>query len=121
MSNNNRTRGDYLERSTKRALQADGWEVCRAAGSHGPYDLMALHRHHAPMVLACKTNGTIGPAERAALVASAYYGGATPVLATRATLGRKGHPARRGWVNLYRVQTEAVGELLAALHIPERP
>jgi len=109
MTNRNRQRGDYLERCTKKALEADGWAATRSAGSHGPWDVMALHKRHVPILVACKTNGTMSPAERRALVEAAHSVGASALLAAR---------PRRGWVHLYRVHPEGVGQLVTALQIP---
>lgn len=109
MTNRNRQRGDYLERCTKRALEADGWAATRAAGSHGPWDVMAVHKRHVPILVACKTTGTASPAERRALVEAAHSVGASPLLAAR---------PRRGWVHLYRVNLDGIGQLVTALPIP---
>lgn len=40
----NYSRGRQQEWNLKKALEADGWTVIRAAGSKGPYDLIAFPR-----------------------------------------------------------------------------
>lgn len=111
VSNLNRQRGDHLERSAKRALEAEGWVVCRAAGSLGPFDLMALRGFDTPLLIACKTTRAIGPGERRAVVAAANAAGAVPVLATR---------TQRGWVALYRIHLDAIGNVIRDLRVPSR-
>jgi Holliday junction resolvase len=111
MSNNNRTRGDYLERQTKRALEAEGWAATRAAGSHGVWDVMAVHKRHVPVLVSCKSTGVpVSPAERRALVDAASAVGASPLLATR---------VRRGWITFYRVHVEGIGSIVHTLRVPD--
>lgn len=43
MPNRNYIAGRSFEYKTKRLLEEGGYLVIRAAGSHGPYDLMAIH------------------------------------------------------------------------------
>jgi len=40
--NRNYNRGRAYEYKAKKALEQQGWTVIRAAGSHGPYDLIAF-------------------------------------------------------------------------------
>lgn len=40
--NRNYNRGRAYEYKAKKALELEGWTVIRAAGSHGPYDLIAF-------------------------------------------------------------------------------
>jgi Holliday junction resolvase len=91
MPNNNRNRGDYFERQTRHALEAVGWLVVRSAGSLGPADLIAVRRSsdNQPHVLliACKTDGHISPAERANLLAAADQAAAEALLAHRPSRG----------------------------------
>lgn len=42
MANSNYVRGRAFEYQLKRDLEADGWLVMRASGSHGIFDLIAL-------------------------------------------------------------------------------
>lgn len=79
----NRQRGDYFERQARDALEAVGWFVIRAAGSHGPADLVALKAHFTPLLVSCKLDGRIGPEERAVVLAHAEQAGARAVLAKR--------------------------------------
>lgn len=95
----NRTRGDYLERQTRDALRAHNWWVIRAAGSHGVADLVALRKGFRPLLIACKTNGVIAPAERQALLETAREADARPVMASRPE-------GRRGVVEISLVQFE---------------
>lgn len=87
MTNTNRSKGDYLERSTRAALEQHSWFVIRAAGSHGVADLVALRAGFMPLLISCKTNGKIPRTERAALIATAADTEAMPVLAYRTTRG----------------------------------
>ena len=98
----NRERGDYLERQAKSALVDLGWVVVRAAGSHGVADLVALRAGNTPLLVSCKLNGYLRPAERHDLLAAAERAGARPILAGR---------LRRGWVRLYVVREGALEEL----------
>lgn len=83
-----RQRGDYFERQVRTALQLAGWFVIRAAGSHGPADLVALRAQRKPLLVSCKLNGRLGPAERQELLDAARAAGGRPVLATRPRRGR---------------------------------
>ena len=110
--NTNRQRGDYLERQARDALRAHQWVVVRAAGSHGPADLVALRAGRTPLLIACKVDGTIGPGERRALVDAADMGGARPMLASR---------ERRGYVDLYDVAADRVTGPVDQIKVPARP
>ena len=44
MSNRNYSRGRAYEYKAKKELEAEGYQVIRAAGSHGPWDLIAVPR-----------------------------------------------------------------------------
>lgn len=57
MPNTNYQRGRRFEWQLKRDLEADGFLVTRASGSHGIFDLIALKEHnHNPIVwlIQCK-------------------------------------------------------------------
>lgn len=112
MPNSNRQRGDYLERQTRKALEAHGWIVTRSAGSLGPADLWAMRNGNTPLMIACKTNGKIGPGERLALVEAARIGGARPLLACNAHDGDK---RVRGHVDIHVVRVELVTEAIDRL------
>src|SRR4051812_30207374 len=109
MPNRARDRGDYLERQTKAALAVYGWVVVRAAGSLGPADLLAIRAGSTPLLVACKTNGTIPPAERAAIREAATLGGARPLLASR---------TKRGWVDLNLIIDKPRGPLIDQIKVP---
>ncbi len=111
MPNANRNRGDYLERSTKAALEAGGWWAIRAAGSLGEADVVAMRNGMATLLIACKTNGKLPPAERAALIAASTRAGARPLMATR---------SKRGYVDLALVLHDGVRPYGAPLKVPPR-
>lgn len=88
MTLTNRQRGDYFERQVKATLEAYGWVVIRAAGSHGPFDLVAMRRGNTPTLVECKLSGRIDPAERTAILDAADLGGCRAVVAMRPRGGR---------------------------------
>ena len=55
MPNSNRSRGDYFERRTRAALEAQGWLVIRSAGSYGVADLVALSAGRTPLLSQLQT------------------------------------------------------------------
>lgn len=85
------SRGIKRERQVKVILEADGWWVCRAAGSFGDADLVAIRRrenaHPSCEVRLIEVKSTLtpwshfGPESRAELISAAVKTGATPVLA----------------------------------------
>lgn len=111
MPNSNRQRGDYLERTTKAALDAHGWVTNRSAGSFGPADVWAMRAGSAPLMIACKTNGKLPPAERVQLVEAARKAGARAIMATR---------ERRGWISLLSVDVYGVHPFGVPLKVPKR-
>lgn len=79
--------GAAFERQVRHALEADGYDVIRSAGSKGKVDLVAIK----PMFLAfiqCKTNGLCAPAERAELIRVSGRANALPLVAYKGTEGR---------------------------------
>lgn len=112
MPNPNRERGDYFERQTRDALAAHRWLVIRAGGSRGVADLVALRFPNSPLLVQCKVDGRIAPAERQALLEAATHGGAVPVLAER---------TRAGWVHVVQLGSDGVRNELADLKVPARP
>jgi len=56
--------GRRFEWRVKRFLERRGWFVVRSAGSHGIADLVALRRGCPPMLVQCKADGRLSPAER---------------------------------------------------------
>jgi Holliday junction resolvase len=109
MPNVNRDRGDYFERTTRRALEAHGWVVIRAGGSLGPADLWAARNGSTMLMVACKLNGTIPPKERESLRQAAHQAGARPLMATR---------SKRGWVDLKLVLTGPEAPPVESLKVP---
>lgn len=79
----NRRAGDYFERQCRATLRQHGWIVIRAAGSHGPADLVALRADKKPMLVSCKLNGYLRPQERVEFLAVAKQAGARGVVASR--------------------------------------
>jgi Holliday junction resolvase len=108
MPNRARQRGDYFERRTRAALEADGWLVVRSAGSLGVADLVALRKDQQPRLISCKLDGRLRPAERTLLIETAAEVGAFGVLA---------YPVRPGWVGL-RVMTQQWVMDMPHLHMP---
>lgn len=112
MTMTNRQRGDYFERQVRDTLEEHGWLVTRAAGSHGPYDLVALRHDKTPALVECKISGRIDPAERTALLDAAELAGARAVVAMRPRGGRVTVAAIvRGSKHLVPLET---------LHVPAR-
>lgn len=82
MSNQARN-GAARERHVRDDLTSRGWIYpIRSAGSKGPVDLLLGSYEYGPIALQIGTAGkTLGPADRARLVAAAEAYGAIPVLA----------------------------------------
>lgn len=83
--------GARLERQVADLLRTRRWLVARSAGSHGPFDLIALHDGQPPRLIQCKLHRhDVRQEEWARLwhVATTY--GATPMLADRS--GPRGYP-----------------------------
>lgn len=110
MPNRARQRGDYFERRTLAALEADGWVVKRSPGSKGASDLWALKAGSPAMFISCKLHGAIRRTEILALTEEAAQGGAIPVLA---------HQEKIGWVTLDHL-TRHGREPFGKLHMPPR-
>jgi Holliday junction resolvase len=98
-----RRRGDYFERQTRAYLETHGWLVVRAGGSLGVADLLAISRHHSPLLVSCKLGGKIRPRERDAITMAAKRYGAHAVVAWRPTRGLI------GWHRLYPEQGDNDG------------
>ena len=82
-------RGTYAEYAVRNYLQRHGWIVVRAYASEGPWDLLALQKGHAPMMVQVKSGASykgrasdMAPEERRRLKAVAAASGAVPVLVT---------------------------------------
>ena len=91
--------GRDLEYASKKDLEANGYIVFRTAGSHGAADLIAF-KHSEILLVQCKTNGTLGPAERTELYGLAQLVHATALMARWI---KEGNRARQVWY------TELVG------------
>ncbi len=64
---NAKAKGTRLERKTAELLEALGYDVTRAAGSHGLWDLIATHRTHVRYIQV-KANRKPGTVEREAML-----------------------------------------------------
>jgi len=91
--NSNYQRGRRLEYDAAAALEADGYLVMRAPGSKGCADLIALKMGEV-LLVQCKTDGYLTPAERAELYGAAELVGAVPLSARWVKDGRA---ARKVW------------------------
>lgn len=70
------SRGITRERQVRKLLEADGYWTCRAAGSFGDADVVALKNGEPPLLIEVKSTSagpfhSFGPAQRAELVAAA--------------------------------------------------
>ena len=89
----NYRKGADFERTVKADLEARGYLVIRAAGSHGIMDLVAFRPPRAPhatgetWLVQCKIHGTISPADRKELYETAAKWGAWAVRASRPKRG----------------------------------
>lgn len=86
-------RGIQRERAVKAVLLAEDWWVCRAAGSIGDADLVALKDGHRPRLVEVKSTAGgpfehFRPADRADLLFAARLAGAQAVLAWWPPRGR---------------------------------
>ncbi len=80
------TRGHDRERAVRRLLEDDDWFVCRAAGSLGDVDLVALKLGQPPRLIEVKSTAQgpyerFGPKARADLYFAAVLAGAEAWLA----------------------------------------
>lgn len=113
MTSTNYRLGAELERTVQHRLVAKGWTVVRAAGSHGPFDLVAMREARGPLFIQCKTDRRTLDAEswRALFILALDLGG-TPIIADRSG------PRREAtlWVILgERPKYRQAGEFLTAL------
>lgn len=79
------SRGHNRERQVRLQLESEDWWVCRAAGSLGDADLVALKKGKRPMLVEVKSSAQgpyehFGPAERQRLIFAAELAGADAVL-----------------------------------------
>jgi Holliday junction resolvase len=76
-----RSTGIARERKLRERLELDGWWTCRAAGSLGDADVIALKQGHEPRLIEVKSTErgpfhSFGPADREALRLAAAKSGA---------------------------------------------
>lgn len=65
MANSRYVAGVAYERRCKKKWEEAGWHVTRSAGSHGAYDLIAVHEGNGAVILAqCKVLETMAQAKR---------------------------------------------------------
>ncbi len=80
------SRGHTHERQVRHLLEDDDWFVCRAAGSLGDVDLVALKAGRTPRLIEVKSTAQgpyehFGPKDRADLLFAAQVAGAVAELA----------------------------------------
>lgn len=80
------SRGIDRERKVRDVLLSEDWWVCRAAGSLGDADLVALKAGHLPRLIEVKSTAagpfhSFGPKDRADLLFAASLAGGIAVLA----------------------------------------
>ena len=80
----NYSRGANFERRVARILDADGYFTVRSSGSHGVADIVAI-KAGVIMLVQCKINGVLSPADRVALFEVCQRAGAVPLVAYRPT------------------------------------
>lgn len=99
-----RSRGIQRERQVRKLLEDDGWWVCRAAGSLGDADLVALKSGTTPILVEVKASArgpfhSFGPKQREELRAAARQAGAEPVLCYWPPRKRPKWISTLGWPN----------------------
>jgi Holliday junction resolvase len=77
----NYTAGRNLEYKVRDALEADGYQCIRAAGSKGKADLVCIKPGEVLLIQVKKTDPQIRPADRAALLELARITGSIPIVA----------------------------------------
>ena len=80
MANRRYANGRTLEYAAKDALEDNGYWATRAPGSKGPADVIAL-KYGETLLVQCKLDGYLTPAERAQLYGLALMLGAIPLAA----------------------------------------
>jgi Holliday junction resolvase len=98
MPNANYRAGRDLEYAVMADLTANGYvPMCRAAGSHGPADVIMVKPGEL-LFVQCKTNGKDSAAKRANLAQLAAWAAAVPLIASWQPTGPRG--GRRPGYNL---------------------
>ncbi len=64
MANKNYQAGRRFEYERRNAWIAYGYEVVRASGSHGSFDLICLQSNQVPVLIQCKRVSTMAEAKR---------------------------------------------------------
>jgi len=75
--------GYRFEVRVRKDMESRGWFVIRAAGSHGPADLLCLKAGEPPLLIQCKANSARYKREGIALAAIADSVGAEALLAVK--------------------------------------
>jgi Holliday junction resolvase len=75
--------GADFERAVKKDLQAHGWLVTRAAGSHGAWDLKAVAPGPTVALVQCKRDGKMSKDDMSGLRLMALAFNCIPILAYR--------------------------------------
>lgn len=106
------SRGHDRERQVRRQLEADGWFVCRAAGSLGDVDLVALKAGQTPRLIEVKSTAggpyeRFSPADRAALRQAALLAGADAWLVWWPSRGKPEWIPRSAWPDKLRTVRRA--------------
>lgn len=84
------TDGRRFEYDVRNDLEADGYWVIRAAGSKTKADLVAIKPGQL-LIIQCKRNNKVGPAERAEIIRIAAMIDGVPVVAYKQPRRRKPH------------------------------
>jgi Holliday junction resolvase len=79
--NTNYKRGRAFEYRVKKMYEKNGCFAVRAAGSHGPVDILVITDFGKPLFVQCKLSGVISKQERKDLKALAEFYRASPVVA----------------------------------------
>ncbi len=112
-------RGHDRERAVRRVLDAEGWWTCRAAGSLGDADVVAVKRsrYDTPRVLLVEVKSTarspfagFPPADRASLLAAAALTGGEAWLAYWPPRGKLQWIKAADWPPMPRPVTPLVGQ-----------
>lgn len=86
--NTNYKRGANAERELKKMLEADGAFVVRAAGSHGPFDVVAFRDGFIYGYQVKTGKAAFSENEREKMLRTGMAHGITPYIATRAKGGK---------------------------------
>ncbi len=98
------SRGANRERAVRLQLEGEDWWVCRAAGSFGDADLVALQDGKRPLLIEVKSTAggpyeRFGPKERSELSFAARLAGADAMLVWWPPRGKPRWIAEHEWPN----------------------